>query len=135
MNFKAILTSNIFIKSIFVVFLFILIFISAINYRHTITLTDSTESMMRSHKVYLELEQLMSSIKDAETGQRGFVITQDSSFLQPFLNARRKVNRSYKILKQLTEDDLQQQKNLDSLTHLINLHFRNYIKIKFRATR
>lgn len=123
MNFKAILTSNVFIKSIFVVFLFILIFISAINYRHTIALTDSTESVMRSHKVYLELEQLISYIKDAETGQRGFLITRDTVFLQPFGVAHKKVNRSFKLLKQLTADNLQQQKNLDSLSHLINTHF------------
>jgi PAS domain S-box-containing protein len=123
MNFKAILTSNVFIKSIFVVFLFILIFISAINYRHTIALTDSTESVMRSHKVSLELEQLISYIKDAETGQRGFLITRDTVFLQPFGVARKKVNRSFKLLKQLTADNLQQQKNSDILSHLINTHF------------
>lgn len=123
MNFKNILTSNVFIKSIFVFFLFILIFISAINYRHTIALTDSTESLMRSHKVYLELEQLISYIKDAETGQRGFLITRDTVFLQPFGIARKKANRSFKLLKQLTADNLQQQKNLDTLSHLINMHF------------
>lgn len=123
MNFKSIFASNIFLKSIFVVSLFILIFISAINYRHTVVLSDSTKAMVHSHEVYLELEQLRSFIKDAEIGQRGFIITRDTVFLQPFSNARKKVNRSFKILKRLTIENDQQQQSLDSLLHLINQHF------------
>ena len=123
MNFKAILTSKVLIKSIFVCFLFILIFISSVNYKHSIALINSTESVMHSHKNCLELEQLLSYIKDAETGQRGFLITQDSVFLQPFNIARQKVNRSFKLLKKLTADNLIQQANLDSLSHLINKRF------------
>ena len=123
MNFKTILTSKIFIKSIFVIFLFILIFISGINYKHSIAITNSTESVMHSHKICLELEQLLSYIKDAETGQRGFIITRDTVFLQPFNIAHLKVSRSFKLLKKLTADNLLQQTNLDSLSHLINKRF------------
>lgn len=123
MNFKSVFASNVFLKSIFVVSLFILIFISAVNYRHTIVLSDSTKAMVHSHEVYLELEQLRSFIKDAEIGQRGFIITRDTVFLQPFSNARKKVNRSFKILKRLTIENQQQQNGLDSLSHLINQHF------------
>lgn len=123
MNFKSVFASNVFLKSIFVVSLFILIFISAVNYRHTVVLSDSTKAMGHSHEVYLELEQLRSFIKDAEIGQRGFIITRDTVFLQPFSNARKKVNRSFKILKRLTIENQQQQNGLDSLSHLINQHF------------
>ncbi len=123
MNFKSIFTSFLFLKSIFVVSLFILIFISAITYKHTLALTESSESVVHSYKVHVELEQLISYLKDAETGQRGYLLTRDTDFLKPFNGANLKVNQSLNVLKNLTADNLLQHNNLDTLYHLINLRF------------
>lgn len=123
MNFKTLFSSFLFLKSIFVASLFLLIFISSITYKHTVALTESSESVVHSYKVHVELEQLMSYIKDAETGNRGFLLTADSVFLQPFKGARLKVNECFNILKSLTTDNLLQQNNLDTLYQLINLRF------------
>src|SRR6478672_1416922 len=38
-----------------------------------------------------QLEQLESVLKDAETGQRGFIITGDEAYLQPFEQALRRL--------------------------------------------
>jgi signal transduction histidine kinase/CHASE3 domain sensor protein len=101
----------------------ILIFIASISYRHSNALTHSTELMVRSYKVYAELELLISYVKDAETGQRGFIITNDSTFLQPYHGSMERVTRSYHILKELTVDNPAQQRKLDSLYHLINIRY------------
>ena len=37
-----------------------------------------------SHQVRTELADLLSELKDAETGQRGYVITGDDSYLEPY---------------------------------------------------
>ncbi len=123
MNLRGTFNSSTFLKSIFVAALFVFIYISSVSYKHSVSLSKSTELVVHSHKVHIELEQLMSYLKDAETGQRGFIITQDSMYLQPLVIARKKINRSFKILKQLTKDNLYHKKNLDTLSHLINIRF------------
>ena len=142
MSLKAFFTSSLFIKSIFAFSLLILIFISGISYKHTITVTESGEWVVHTYKVQLQLEQLISYIKDAETGERGFIITRDSSYLHPYLIAGSKTTRALNELKKLTADNPQQQINLASLSHLIDMRFtflENSVKqsfeIPFNKTR
>jgi signal transduction histidine kinase/CHASE3 domain sensor protein len=123
MNLKKILTSFFSLKNIFVISLFILIFISSISYRITHNLAETTELVANSYKARIQLEQVFSYLKDAETGQRGFIITHDTVFLHPYYTAHEKVNNSFAELKKTTAANLQQQNNLDSLFHLINLRF------------
>jgi CHASE3 domain sensor protein len=37
-----------------------------------------------THKVLLELETTLSVVKDAETGQRGYLLTGDKRYLEPY---------------------------------------------------
>ncbi len=123
MNLKAIFTSSFFLKNVFAVSLIILIFISVVSYKHTLTLTDSAELITHSYEVRIELELLSSNLADAESGQRGYILSHDSTFLKPFIGAREKVDKSFNKLLALTEGNLQQHNNLDSLQRLINLRF------------
>lgn len=132
MNNKAIFTSSFFLKRVFLGALLILIFISGVTYRHTIALSKSTNAVLHSQKVHLEFEQLLSYIKDAEIGQRGFIISHIPAFLQPYNGSREKVNESFKTLRALTADNLKQQNNLDSLHKLIDLRFY-LLKISLQA--
>ena len=43
--------------------------------------------MTHTHQVRGELADLLSELKDAETGQRGYVITGDESYLEPYKSA------------------------------------------------
>jgi len=117
------LTSSFLLKSVFAAALFILLFISAITYKHSLEISESTDLLVTSYQTSVELEQLFSFVKDAETGQRGFIITGDSIFLEPYVNARDKINRSFANLKKLTANNLKQQNNLNALYHLINQRF------------
>jgi CHASE3 domain sensor protein len=49
-----------------------------------------TETEAR-HSVIVGLEALLSTLKDAETGQRGYIITGNEAFLQPYERARRQL--------------------------------------------
>jgi signal transduction histidine kinase/CHASE3 domain sensor protein len=123
MNLKAIFTSSFFLKNVFAVSLIILIFISVVSYKHTLTLTDSADLITHSYEVRIELELLRSNLTDAESGQRGYILSHDSSYLKPFIGAREKVDKSFNKLLAMTEGNLQQHNNLDSLQRLINLRF------------
>jgi len=123
MNNKTIFTATFFLKRIFLGALFILIFISGITYRHTMAVSKSTNAVLHSQKVRLEFEKLLSHVKDAETGQRGYILSHIPAFLKPYTDSREKVNNSFKILRDLTTDNLKQQNNLDSLQKLIVLRY------------
>jgi len=61
---------------------------------------------------------LLSSLKDAETGQRGYLITGDETFLQPYLAVRDNINTQFKILRQAAQISAA-QKHLDAMQPLI----------------
>jgi signal transduction histidine kinase/CHASE3 domain sensor protein len=124
MNVKNIFASFRLLKIIFTVSLLLIIIISVLSYNQINSLSQSAQLVIHTHKVQIELEQLMSNLKDAETGQRGFIITKDSVFLQPFTDARTKVNESFHTLKKLTAYSPGQQTNLDSLYVMIDERFK-----------
>jgi PAS domain S-box-containing protein len=130
MNFQStfLFTSSAFLKKVFLGALFILIGISAITYRHTIALSESTESVVHSQKVHFELERLMSYLKDAETGQRGYILTHNPVYLKPYNGTREKVESSFALLRTLTSDNPKQQNNLDSLHKAIDLRYSFFEK-------
>lgn len=125
MIIRKIYSSSWFVKVIFVVSLFAIIFIAGLGYKHITNLSKSTDLVIHTYKVNVELEQILSYLKDAETGQRGFIITQDSLYLEPFLKGRIKVNNSFAELKYLTADSPEQQENLKELSALIDRKLDN----------
>jgi len=115
-------TSKIFTIS-FVVAVFLLFVISSLSFKQVRSLNKTEQLVTHTYKVQVALEQLFSFIKDAETGQRGFLITKDSSFLQPYHHSRVKIDSIYNELRILTKDNLEEQKNLDQLKPIINRRF------------
>jgi PAS domain S-box-containing protein len=65
-----------------------------------------------------EGNMLLSSLKDAETGQRGYLLTGDEAFLQPYLAVRDNINAQLKTLRQGNEISAA-QKHLDAMQPLI----------------
>jgi signal transduction histidine kinase len=123
MKLNSFFISSFFIRSILVISIFLLIFIASVSYKHTQALKESTELLVHSYKIQNKLEQLLSSVKDAETGQRGYIISHDSVFLEPYNSGRATVQQPFLELKSLTANNVQQYYNLDSLMILINLRF------------
>ena len=51
------------------------------------TLSDASDQLVRSKEVSIALEQALSSLRDAETGQRGYLLTGRPAYLQPYAAA------------------------------------------------
>jgi signal transduction histidine kinase/DNA-binding response OmpR family regulator/CHASE3 domain sensor protein len=62
-----------------------------------------------TNTVILNLERTLSFLKDAETGQRGYLLTGDEDFLGPYRGAYDSVQTSLQALKKLTADNQEQQ--------------------------
>lgn len=114
------------LRVIFVIAVFILLFLSSIAYKHNRDLDESSKVVMHTYEINIQLERLMSAIKDAETGQRGYIITRNARFLTPYIYSRDKVNTSFITLKKLTADNPKQQKNLEKLFKLIIQRFVSF---------
>ncbi|WP_291149241.1 sensor histidine kinase [Flavobacterium sp. UBA7680] len=114
------------LRVIFVIAVFILLFLSSIAYKHNQDLNESSKLVMHTYEINIQLERLMSAIKDAETGQRGYIITRNARFLTPYIYSRDKVNTSFITLKKLTADNPVQQANLRRLFKLIIQRFVSF---------
>ncbi len=99
---------------------FVILVVGALTYRSITEVTKSSEMVTHTYKVNVELEQILSNLKDAETGQRGFIITRDSLFLDSYISGRSKINNSFAELKVLTRNDTLLNTNLIALNSLIN---------------
>lgn len=119
-----------FIRSVFLIAFFILIFLASITYRHIKELDKISDSIMNTYAISIELGQLISYIKDAETGHRGYVITNDSTYLEPFINARKNVNLTFQSLNNTIKSDTVKQQQLIRIYDLVDKRF-SYFKNNF----
>jgi methyl-accepting chemotaxis protein len=101
----------------------ILVIIGAVAYQGMGKLTDTANLVDHSHQVMETLEAVLSSMKDGETGQRGFVITGEDRYLDPYRTAQQTVNQEIKTLRELTKDNPNQQRRLDHVEPLIDTKF------------
>jgi PAS domain S-box-containing protein len=73
-----------------------------------------------TRRVLLELDQTESLIKDAETGQRGFLYTGKPAYLEPYNQALTELRGHLDRLSQLTADNQEQSTRVSSLRMLTN---------------
>jgi PAS domain S-box-containing protein len=74
--------------------------------------------LQRSFAAREQVLQVFSVLQDAETGQRGYVITANSRFLEPYASARRRIGRELDELAAYFVDNLEQR---DRVTRLRTL--------------
>jgi diguanylate cyclase (GGDEF)-like protein/PAS domain S-box-containing protein len=97
----------------------ILLVIGVVSYRNTRKLIRDSNLVAHSHEVLDEINSTLSAIKDAETGQRGYLITGDKEYLQPYTDTLPVINQRVERLKQLTKGDAEQQLRLANLERKI----------------
>ena len=99
--------------------LLLLVGIGAVAYRSISSLTSTNHLVAHTHQVLEDTTEVLSLMKDSETGQRGYVITGDESFLQPYQAGSGGVAAVVKQLLQLTIDNPSQQARLARAQPLI----------------
>ncbi|WP_338502572.1 response regulator [Sphingomonas kaistensis] len=76
---------------------------------------EETEQVTATHEVIVGLADLLSAMQDAETGQRGFLLTGNPSYLEPYRDAQTRSEATLRTLDRLTRDDPPQQASLQAL--------------------
>jgi methyl-accepting chemotaxis protein len=98
--------------------LLIVAVVGIVAYRSTVELIDGADWVAHTHKVKESISTFLSALKDAETGQRGFLLTGEARYLEPYSAAVKTVDRSVHDLRQLTADNPNEQKRIATLQQL-----------------
>jgi CHASE3 domain sensor protein len=95
-------------------------FISLLTYRSLQTRAIAAQRVTRTLQVLEQLESILSLVKDAETGQRGFLLTGEDPYLEPNINAKAQLPEALRKARQLVGDDQVQQQRLRALELAVN---------------
>lgn len=75
-----------------------------LSYRYHLLLREQRDLVDHTYEVITTIRSLFNKIVDAETGQRGYVITGDSAYLEPYRNALGSVPEALARLRELIAD-------------------------------
>ena len=80
---------------------------------------EAADARRHTFVVINRAEDLLSALRDAETGQRGYLLTGDEAFLEPYLAVRDSISGHLEKLRQLTLISAA-HKHLDTLVPLVD---------------
>ncbi len=108
---------------IFIIYLVSLLACSLFFYYRISILEDAYTKVQNTMDIKLKLEQTISNLRDAESEQRGFLITKDSLFLEHYDSAYVRVFRKISEIEALCVNDPEQSNNTKILRDLVTKRF------------
>jgi CHASE3 domain sensor protein len=112
------------IRLTFIASIIVLLLSSAASYWSISKLLSSEQWVTHTFQVKEKLDFVLSRIKDAETGQRGYLLTGERDFLEPYTGSRAEVLRACDSAQYLTMDNAEQQQDFPKLVELIDHKYR-----------
>src|SRR5690606_12347298 len=78
---------------------------AGISHYNLRALRQATDAVAHTYEVIETLESVLSLMRDAETGQRGMVITGEEKYLEPYTAALARIHARVAQVQQLTVDN------------------------------
>lgn len=97
----------------------LLIGINAVSYFTISDLLATSKMVGHTHEVLGNIDDITSDLKDAETGQRGFLITGEDRYLEPYRAALEALKKEIEEVRKLTSDNPRQQQRISQLEPLV----------------
>ena len=107
---------------LFILLTGVLVIVAFISYNKILQYNKSVEALMHINKVKNKIVEVLSTLKDAEIEQRGYLLTGDSVFLQSFAGKEEESNHEFSALGSLTSDP-RQQEDLKKLKTLVDQRY------------
>lgn len=98
----------------------LLLLIGILSYRGVDVLTQTSYQVSRTHSAVGHIGSVMSLMKDAETAQRGYLLTGEESYLEPYRSALTNVPRVLAELKPLLRENPAQQTRFNQAATMID---------------
>ncbi len=86
-----------------------------VAYRNIEVLRTNNQKILHSNNVLISLDELLTTAQDAETGQRGYLLTGNDRYLEPYQSAVAAVGSRVETTTALTRDNPTQQTNIGLL--------------------
>ncbi|MFY7912376.1 MAG: sensor histidine kinase [Emticicia sp.] len=98
--------------------------LSWITYSNLKEMGKRTDDVTHTYQVRFMNKELIKILVDAETGQRGFLLTGNENFLEPFTESEGSIDSTLNQLSYLIKDNNIQSKRLDSIKLLTDLRLK-----------
>ncbi len=89
--------------------------VTAISISESRQVSQTTKMVSRTNYVLQHAEELMTSVRDNESGARGYMLTGQKAFLDQVERSKKRAEEELLTLKSLTADGAKQQQVVDSL--------------------
>jgi signal transduction histidine kinase/CheY-like chemotaxis protein/CHASE3 domain sensor protein len=99
-------------------------------------LIQSSDQVKKSTDLIISTQLILSAIKDAETGQRGYLLTGNKVFLEPYQGSVDEAYRLLTVFQEETKDNPSHQKKAKELKDLLTKRFgllQSTIEIKSKG--
>jgi PAS domain S-box-containing protein len=100
---------------LFALGLAIILGVGILSYQSVGQMREADKWVAHTHQVLEESEKVLSVLKDAETGQRGFILTDEERYLEPYNAAAGEIKKDLDTLASLTQDNRDQQESIRQL--------------------
>ena len=104
----------------FIIAILAVVFIAVASYLSLQNRAMTRDRVSRTIDVLRHLESLLSSLKDAETGQRGLLLTAQERYLQPYSRALAELPGTFARLKERLADNPEQYQRLLTAERIAN---------------
>jgi methyl-accepting chemotaxis protein len=106
------------IAAAFSMALAIFVVVGVVSYFSTDQLIDASDRRRETFEILGRLDGVLASLQDVESGQRGYVITGEESYLEPYHEALRRIDEHLNDVRRRTVDE-SQRRRLDALEPII----------------
>lgn len=100
----------------------VFVIVGMVSFFGTRELIDASDWRDHTYQVMADLDETLSSLTDAETAQRGYLLTGKEPFLAPYQADLGRVTELIQDLRRLVADNPQQGQRLDELEPIIRNH-------------
>ena len=80
---------------------------------------ETSGAVAHTYSVKLALQQLLTRLVDAETGERGYIITNEAGYLEPYNGARQNALSDLARIRTLTSDVHDHSADLERLSRVV----------------
>ncbi len=102
----------------FTIVLLLMLIVSTVSYKSIEKMIFTTKWVAHTHEVVEVAKEVSSYMVDMETGLRGFLVTGNQNYLEPYINGNKNFEKYIKIGAELTSDNptqIKRWKEVDSL--------------------
>jgi len=97
----------------------VLIGAGVVAHRAIEQVSATSASVLRAKEIEVDFERLLSTVRDAETGQRGYLLTGDEAYLEPYHRALRELAMRLQTVNDHVQADRGHAEDLVPLTDFV----------------